>query len=195
MKVSLVAALAENRVIGAKGGLPWSLPDDMRRFMSLTMGHCVIMGRKTFDSMDRRPLPKRTNIVLSRGQTLKTYADRVHLVADLPAALAIALEEGEDEAFVIGGEAIYALALPQADRLYLTRVHAEVPGEVRFPEFNEFNEFNEFDGSDGSDPSDGSDAPKSAAPAKVSWKLAKKEYHGVDERHAYAFTFEDWVRA
>lgn len=183
MKVSLVAALAENRVIGAKGGLPWSLPDDMRRFMSLTMGHCVVMGRKTFDSMDRRPLPKRTNIVLSRGQTLKTYADRVHLVADLPAALAIALEEGEDEAFVIGGEAIYALALPQADRLYLTRVHAEVPGEVRFPEF------------DGSDPSDGSDAPKSAAPAKVSWKLAKKEYHGVDERHAYAFTFEDWVRA
>ena len=189
MKVSLVAALAENRVIGAKGGLPWSLPDDMRRFMSLTMGHCVVMGRKTFDSMDRRPLPKRTNIVLSRGQTLKTYADRVHLVADLPAALAIAREEGEDEAFVIGGEAIYALALPQADRLYLTRVHAEVPGEVRFPEFNEFNEF------DGSDGSDGSDAPKSAAPAKVSWKLAKKEYHGVDERHSYAFTFEDWVRA
>jgi dihydrofolate reductase len=165
MKVSLVAAFAENRVIGADGDLPWSLPDDMKRFMSLTTRHCVVMGRKTFDSMDRRPLPRRTNIVLSRRASPEPDGEGLYFVSDLPAALAIALREGEDEAFVIGGEAIYALALPSADRLYLTRVHADVPGNVRFPEFDESG-----------------------------WTLARTEHHEIDERHAYAFTFEDWVR-
>lgn len=171
MKVSLVAAFAENRVIGVDGGLPWSLPDDMQRFMSLTRGHCVVMGRKTFDSMNRRPLRNRTNIVLSRGASIASDAEGVHTVSDLTEALAIAERQGEDEAFVIGGEAIYALALPLADRLYLTRIHAELPGEVHFPE---------FDGSGGS--------------GKSGWKLERTEYHPVDERHAYAFTFEDWQR-
>ena len=174
MKVSLVAAFAENGVIGADGGLPWSLPDDMRRFMSLTTGHCVVMGRKTFDSMDRRPLPRRTNIVLSRSGNVGD-APGVHVVSDLAAALAIAEKEGDDEAFVIGGEAIYALALPRADCLYLTRVHGEIPGEVHFPEFDE------------------SGGP--GTPSTRSWKLERTEHHPSDARHAYAFTFEDWVRA
>jgi dihydrofolate reductase len=166
MKVSLVAALAENGVIGANGGLPWSLPDDMRRFVSLTTGHCVVMGRKTFESMNRRPLRRRTNIVLSRSEAAAGDAKGVHVVSDLTAALAIARDQGDDEAFVIGGEAIYALALPQADCLYLTRVHARVEGEVHFPTFDE-----------------------------SAWTLARTEHHDVDARHAYAFHFEDWVRS
>ena len=177
MKVSLVAAFAENGVIGADGGLPWSLPDDMRRFMSLTTGHCVVMGRKTFDSMNRRPLPGRTNIVLSRSGNVAD-APGVHVVSDLAAALAIAEKEGDDEAFVIGGEAIYALALPRADCLYLTRVHGEVAGEVHFPEFDE-------SGGPGTRGTRGT----------RSWKLERTEHHPSDSRHAYAFTFEDWVRA
>ena len=167
-RVSLVAAVAENGVIGADGDLPWRLPDDMKRFRTLTTGHCVIMGRKTFDSMQGRALPKRTNVVLSRKGRDGAPAGvdpAVHWVADLAAALAIAEEAGDDEAFVIGGEAIYALALPDADRLYLTRVHAEVEGQVRFPDY---------------DP-DG-------------FRLTYSERHEADDRHAHAFTFEDWER-
>jgi dihydrofolate reductase len=166
MKISLIAAVAENGVIGADGGLPWSLPDDTKRFMTLTTGHCVVMGRKTFDSMDRRPLPRRTNIVLSRGGAPPDEDAAVHSVTNLATALEIAEKTGDDEAFVIGGEAIYAMALPLADCLYLTRVHAEVAGEVHFPAF---------------DPS--------------LWRLAHSEDHAADARHDHAFSYEDWVRA
>jgi dihydrofolate reductase len=165
MKISLIAAVSENGVIGADGDLPWSLPDDTRRFMSLTTGHCVVMGRKTFDSMNRRPLPRRTNIVLSRSPDTADDVKGVRFVSDLTAALAIAEDEGDDEAFVIGGEVIYAMALPRADCIYLTRVHAVVAGEVHFPAFDE-----------------------------SAWTLAKTERHGIDARHAHAFSFEDWVR-
>lgn len=166
MKLSLVAALTENGVIGADGGLPWDLPDDMRRFMSLTKGHCVVMGRKTFDSMNGRPLRGRTNIVLSRATSVAGDTERVHVVSDLSKALSIAEQTGDDEAFVIGGEAIYSMALPRADCLYLTRIHAEITGTVHFPEFDE-----------------------------AEWKLAASQHHGIDERHAHSFTFEDWTRA
>ena len=165
MKLSLVAAFSENRVIGADGDLPWSLPNDMKRFMSLTLGHCIVMGRKTFDSMDRRPLPRRVNIVLSRKGGISSDSDSLRVVSDLDAAMAITREAGEDELFVIGGEAIYALALPRADCLHLTRIHAEIAGQVHFPEFDE-----------------------------AAWTLVKTEHHDADERHAHSFTFEDWVR-
>jgi len=166
VKVSLIAALSEDRVIGADGGLPWRLPDDMKRFMTMTRGHCVVMGRKTLDSMDRKPLPGRTNIVLSRSSAGASDDSNLHFVCDLTAAFAIAESLHEEETFIIGGEAIYALALPQADCLYLTRVHARVPGQVRFPEFDE-----------------------------SAWTLAKSERHDADERHEFAFTYEDWLRA
>jgi dihydrofolate reductase len=132
MKLSLIVAVAENGVIGARNGLPWRIPADLKRFKLLTRGHPVIMGRKTYDSIGK-PLPERRNIVITRqdGWT----AAGVESVATLEAA--IKLCEREPEIFVIGGAQIYALALPHADRLYLTRVHRIVDGDAYFPRWED----------------------------------------------------------
>jgi dihydrofolate reductase len=132
-------ARAKNGVIGHAGGLPWRLATDMRRFRALTLGKPVIMGRKTWDSLPRKPLPGRLNIVLSRDGA---FAPETALVCDrFQEAVDIgrehAEEDGASEVCVIGGTSLYALALPKARRLYLTEVEAEVEGDARFPSFDE----------------------------------------------------------
>ena len=130
MKVSLIAAVAENGVIGRDNDLPWKIKDDMRFFVRTTKGHTVIMGRLNFDAMGRA-LPHRRNIVVSRDAG--TTAEGCFVVGSIEAALRLAEAEGEDEAFIIGGAQIYALALPFAHRFYRTRVLAHVAGDVFFP--------------------------------------------------------------
>lgn len=133
MRLSLIVAVARNGVIGKGGNLAWKISDDLKFFRETTTGHPVIMGRKTFDSIGK-PLPKRTNIVISR--TMKER-DGVHVARTIESALEFARCEakkmGVDEAFVIGGADLYEKTLPLADRLYLTEVEADVDGDVRFP--------------------------------------------------------------
>ena len=155
LRVSLIVAMANDRVIGRGNALPWRLPADLRRFKSLTLGKPVLMGRRTFESIGR-PLSGRVNLVLTRD---------AHWAVEgtVPVrTLAEALEKARDspELMVIGGAAVYALALPLAQRLYLTQVHADLPGDTFFPAF---------------DPREWRDIERSAQPA--------------DERHAYALTF------
>ena len=132
-------ARAKNGVIGRDGVLPWRIATDMAHFKALTLGKPVIMGRKTWDSLPRRPLPGRTNIVLTRdGSFEPRNAVRCE---DFTEALQIAREQasedGASEVCVIGGAALFALALPKAGRIYLTEVEAEVAGDAVFPPFDE----------------------------------------------------------
>jgi len=132
--LGLIAAVASNGVIGAHGGLPWRLPEDLRFFKLQTMGHPVIMGRRTWESIGR-PLPGRRNIVVTRTAGLQ--AEGATVVDSLAAALAACA--GEKEAFVIGGAELYRAALPVAERLVLTEIHREFDGDVRFPAFERAN--------------------------------------------------------
>ena len=131
MKLSLIVAMSQNRVIGRAGRLPWHLPADMKWFRRKTLGHPVIMGRKSFESLDS-PLPKRRNIVLTRNRAFT--AAGVEVVHSLDDALALVARE--KEVFVIGGEQVYRLALARADRIYLTLIHADIEGDAHFPEFD-----------------------------------------------------------
>ena len=135
MKLALITAMTRDRVIGRDNGLPWRLPKDMRHFMRTTLGKPVIMGRRTLESMPR-PLPRRTNIVLTRQADYA--AAGIKVAADFDAALDIAerrcRRDGVDTAFVIGGAPVYAAGLPVADRLYITWVEGEVEGDTWFPE-------------------------------------------------------------
>ncbi len=133
MRISLIAALAENRVIGRANRLPWHIPGDLKRFKGLTMGKAVIMGRRTCESIGR-PLPGRHNIVVSRD--LSFGPQNVEVARTLDAALSAAAGWGDDEAMVIGGAELYAQALPRAERLYLTEVRATVEGDVLFPDID-----------------------------------------------------------
>jgi dihydrofolate reductase len=128
MTISLIAAVAANGMIGNRGALPWRLPDDMARFRQLTMGHVVIMGRSTFESLGK-PLQGRRNIVLSRNVGLRIEGC---LVAHSPREARKAAA-GNGEAFVIGGAAVYELFLPDAHRLHLTWIDVDVPGDTLFP--------------------------------------------------------------
>ncbi len=130
MKRTLVVAASRNGVIGHEGTLPWRLPEDLRRFRRATLGHPVVMGRRTFESIGR-PLPKRRNLVLSRDPAFAP--EGVDVVASLAQAFAAAAAGGADEVFVIGGEQVFAEALPRADRILFTLVHAEVAGDTFFP--------------------------------------------------------------
>jgi len=134
VKLALIWAMARNRTIGRNNALPWYLPEDLKYFKRVTLGKPIIMGRKTWESIGR-PLPGRTNIVITRDTGF--HADGVRVVHSLEQALSLAekicLIDGADEAVVIGGAQIYALALPFADRLYLTQVHADVEGDAHFP--------------------------------------------------------------
>lgn len=135
-KVSLIVAMSRNRVIGAQNKLPWNIPEDLKRFREITTGHPIIMGRKTFDSIGR-PLPKRTNIVITRDS--KRTIEGCLVVDSLERAIAEASAAGipgSDEVFVIGGGEIYRQALPRADRLYLTLVDCEIEGDAFFPEIS-----------------------------------------------------------
>jgi dihydrofolate reductase len=127
-RVSIIVAMAKNRVIGADNKLPWHLSADLKRFKALTMGHHIIMGRKTFESIGRI-LPGRTSVVVTRNPALR--ADGVVVVNDMESALAKCT--GDTEAFVIGGEGIFQSALPLADRIYLTEIDKHFEGDVHFP--------------------------------------------------------------
>jgi dihydrofolate reductase len=132
MKVSLIVAMAEGGVIGRAGRLPWHLPADMARFKRLTMGHHLILGRRTWESIGRA-LPGRRMLVVSRQARTLALPEGVRGVTSLDEALRIADAAGEDEVFVAGGAGVYREALARADRLYLTWVQAEVTGDTFFP--------------------------------------------------------------
>jgi len=153
--ISLIVAMAQNGVIGRDNSLPWRLPKDLKRFRAFTLGKPILMGRKTFESLGR-PLPGRTNLVLTRDRSW--FADGVIVVHSIEAALMQAASS--DELVVIGGAEIYRLVLPVARRIYLTHVHADVPGDITFPEF---------------DPTQWADVEWTSQPA--------------DESHAYPLTF------
>lgn len=161
MLVSIIVAAAQNNVIGRGNDLPWRLPDDLKRFKALTLGKPVIMGRKTYVSIGR-PLPQRHNIVISRQPGL-TLPDCT-VVSSLDGALAAAGDAAE--AMVIGGAEIFAQVLPRTDRIYLTRVHANVEGDTFFPEL-----------------------------VSEDWIELDSEYHPADDRHAFPFTFLQLRRA
>lgn len=128
--ISLILARADNGVIGANGALPWRLPDDMRRFKALTIGKPCIMGRKTWDSLPKKPLPGRTNIVVTRDPAYATAG--AVTAGSFEEALAEAQKENPVEIMVIGGADIFAAALPLASRIYLTEIHAAPEGDVHF---------------------------------------------------------------
>ena len=159
MIISLIAALSTNRVIGKNNDLPWHLPDDMKYFMQTTKEHCVIMGRKNFDSIPEkfRPLPNRTNIVVTRQPHFTAPCQVVHSVKE---GIELGRAANETELFIIGGAEIYALGMPYAQRLYLTEILSEIKGDTFFPEFD-----------------------------TSQWKEASRKHHPADERHAFAFDF------
>lgn len=130
--ISLILARADNGVIGADGGLPWRLPEDLRRFKALTMGKPCLMGRKTWDSLPKKPLPGRTNIVVTRGFA----AEGAVVVHSFEEAVARARSENPDEIMVIGGAQIFAAALPLARRIHLTEIHTHPEGDTHFPAFD-----------------------------------------------------------
>jgi dihydrofolate reductase len=131
MTVSIIVAMAENRVIGLKNQLPWHLSADLKRFKQITMGFPIIMGRKTYESIGR-PLPGRQNIIISRNPSFK--AEGCQVFHDLDDAIQMAVSAYE-QVFVIGGATLYAEALKWASRIYLTQVHAQIDGDTFFPEF------------------------------------------------------------
>ena len=130
MTLSIIVAVARNRAIGKNNQLLWHIPEDLRYFKQITSGHAVIMGRKTFDAIGR-PLPNRTNIVISRTLTPEGH---IIVAPDLHAALSQCRNDAE--VFIIGGGSVYREALPLAQRLYLTEVHADYEGDTFFPEID-----------------------------------------------------------
>lgn len=133
VEITLVAAVADNGVIGADGGMPWHLPADLAHFKQLTMGKPILMGRLTWESIGK-PLPGRKNLVLTRDS--HWHADGAVRVASIDEALRVAAKDGASELMVIGGAEVYRQALPRADRIYMTRVHAEPWGDTLFPEMD-----------------------------------------------------------
>jgi dihydrofolate reductase len=136
-RLALIVAAAQNGVIGRNNALPWHIPEDLRNFKRLTMGKPIIMGRKTFESIGK-PLPGRTNIVITRNPVFRSEGVKVvfSLAAALELAQHIALVDGAEEAVVIGGAEIYRAVLPQAARLYLTEVHTVVEGDAVLPDID-----------------------------------------------------------
>jgi dihydrofolate reductase len=160
-RVTLIVAVADTGVIGRDNALPWHLPEDLKRFKRLTLGRPVVMGRKTFESIGK-PLPGRLNLVVTRDPNYRAAGVTVvHSVdAVLPAAGAV------DEVMVIGGADLFRLFLPRASRVHLTRVHANIDGDVHW-------------------------APLDAQ----QWRRTGAEDFPADERHAHAMTFEMWEKS
>ncbi len=162
MRVALIAAVADNGVIGRKGRMPWRLPADLRNFRRLTMGHHLIVGRRTWQSIGK-PLKGRRMLVITRAETLDPEGPEI--CASLDEALSLAEDAGDDEPFVAGGAEIYRLTLERADRLYITRVHANPAGDVYFPPF---------------------EADR--------WRLVERWERQSDERNPYQLSFETYDR-
>lgn len=167
--IALIAAMGSNRVIGLDNDLPWRLPADFRYFKKKTMGHTLVMGRRTFDSIRNGPLPGRRTIVITRQEDWKSPFPAVQVAHSLAEALRLAADDatGDRTIFIAGGGEIFREALPLADRIYLTRIDAIFPGDTFFPE---------LDASD--------------------WRIAEQEHHEADAENPYSFTFEtlDHVR-
>lgn len=164
MILSSIVAMAENNAIGIHNSLPWHLPDDLKFFKHTTVGKAVLMGRKTYDSMGK-PLPNRLNIVVSTDKNLQLPGE-VLLYDNLDDALARLQQGDADEAIIAGGGNIFGQTMDLVDRIYLTRVHTVIEGaEAFFPHMDHSH-----------------------------WKLTWKEEHPADEKHKYAFTFEQWDR-
>lgn len=162
MNIALVVAASENNVIGKNNQLLWRLPNDMKFFKNTTWGMPVIMGRKTFESLGK-PLAGRTNIVITRQETW--IAPGAQVVKSLDDAIAAAADTDAKEAFVIGGGEIYKQAMPLAQRIYLTRVHATFEGDTYFPVVEE-----------------------------QQWELLSDLDFPADEKHAYSYSFQVWGR-
>jgi dihydrofolate reductase len=145
MTLSFIVAVATNGVIGRNNKLPWKLSTDLKRFKALTTGHTVIMGRKTFDEIGRKPLPNRLNIVISR--TPGAPQDGVIWAASIDDALA-RIPPSDPEPFILGGAEIFRQTLARATRMYVTQVHAEVEGDTFMPEFDDVNEWKLIDRED-----------------------------------------------
>ena len=164
MTLSFIVAISDNNAIGKQNGLPWYLPEDLKFFKRTTLGKPVIMGRKTFDSLGK-PLPGRLNIVISSQKDLN-LPEGVILAHDLQTAIQRVEHETADEAFVIGGAIIFKLAMPFAERMYITRVHANIhDADVFFPHMDHTH-----------------------------WKLAWEEAHPADDKHLYPYTFQRYER-
>jgi dihydrofolate reductase len=162
MILSIIVAASENGGIGLAGRIPWRISTDLQLFKETTMGHHLIVGRKTYESIGR-PLPGRSMVVVTRQADYQAPGTtRVH---SLQEALDFARGEGESEAFIGGGAEIYTLALPHADRLYISRVHAVVEADTYFPAFDERE-----------------------------WVLKESAHYPASEKDEYAFTWEVWVR-
>lgn len=164
MTLSLIAAVSENGVIGVDGDLPWRLSGDLVQFKRRTLGHAVLMGRKTWESIPRRPLKKRLNVVMTRQ--IGYVAEGAEVVGSLDEALRAAAGHGVEEVFVIGGESIYAAALPRADRLVITHVAVALEGDAFFPEVD-----------------------------WSAWRAASEEAFEADARNAHAYRVVVYERA
>lgn len=162
MTVSIIVAVSDNNVIGRDNRIPWRQSTDLKRLKTLTMGHYFLMGRKTFESLDG-PLPGRSIIVISRDAHYR--ADGALVAPSLERAIEMA--QVDDEIFVGGGSQIFEQALHRADRMYLTRVHAEVEGDTFFPEFDDVTE----------------------------WKLIDSEHRDADEKNQFPYSFLTYERA
>lgn len=158
MIISTIVATAKNNVIGRNGQIPWYLPADLKYFKRTTLNHHIIMGRGTLESIGR-PLPKRTNIVLTRNPFYT--ATNVIIANDIEEALNVAVENGETEAFIIGGGTIYEQSQEFWDRIYLTEVDLEVEGDTFFPELD-----------------------------MTQWILLSSEYHQADAKNEFDYTFK-----
>lgn len=159
MIVSLIWAMADNRVIGIENRLPWKLPADMKWFRQQTMGKPIIMGRLTFESFGAKALPGRRNIIISRDTTYGAdLTDGIEVYHSLKSALEAV--QGIDEVMIIGGMSLYEQAMPFTSRLYMTLVHAEVEGDAWFPEFD-LNE----------------------------WQVLDQEDHDADEKNPFPYSF------
>lgn len=162
--ITLVAAAAENNALGKNNQMIWHLPDDFKRFKSLTSGHSIILGRKTYESLNG-PLPNRTHIIITRQENYAQKVDPSCCIVVDSLESAIAKTNPEEENFVIGGGEIYKLALPLADKIELTRVHGTFDAEAFFPEIEHNN-----------------------------WNLVNEEFHPIDERHNFAFTYQTFLK-
>ncbi len=162
MIVSAIVAAAENRVIGKDNQIPWYLSKDLQFFKKTTLNHHIVMGRKSFHAIGK-PLPKRTNIVVTRDAFFT--ASGVLVTHSIEEGLQIALDNNEDEAFIIGGGEIYAQSMDLWDRIYYTRVHAEPEGDVFFPELDH-----------------------------RLWDLKREEFFPADEKNDYDFTIQIFQR-
>lgn len=155
-RLSLIVAMAKNRIIGAEGKIPWHLPNELQLFKSVTMGHHIIMGRKTYESIGRL-LPGRTTVIVTRQKDYAVTGAKIAHTLDE----AVAICAGDSEIFVIGGGELYRAAMPIADRIYLTVVEAEPPGDTRMPEFD-----------------------------AAQWQVSSTKRYHKDNRHAHDYRFE-----